>query len=328
MRFFWINLIFCLIAASTLEAAVEKLRYRQQSDGEWRLFIENAQEDAEQYTVELISLNKDELESTVSGFKASLMKGILEGELSTTSLPEGVYYLNLNREGVSVGGAKPTRLIWDNEYLTQSVRVDRRNSVLRWKPATPCLARIVAVLPSGMTVDVVSGWKFYSAQDQVLEYDFVGDDGRNLQAMSNLSIFAQYITLPLNTFVQGQPEFEAYASMPLFRNLELPRDPLSFEFSTNAKLLNEDTGVYRGKEDTSITVKLDAETNKRLSGKRFEILIYLDGEFVHEEAQGTSPYTYILPTFDATDRPQNISVNVLDYLGNWGTQTLTFQFTD
>ena len=317
-------IVFALFVVST--ATAEKLSYRQQDDGQYLIFIENAQSQPQQYTVELLSFDKDKPVAIVEAFQASLMKGILEAKFSPKSLPDGLYYFDLKQDGVSVDVAKPTQLIWDNEYLTQTVQVDWEKSQLRWQPPNSCLARIVAVLPSGMMMDVVSGWKFYGAEEQVLTYDFIGDDSRDLRMQPNLSIFAQYITLPLNTFVCGQPDFGAYDSAQLFRKLEIPNTPLYFELSTNADMPEDGSDVYLGSENTSITVKLSDETAERLSGKRFEVLIYLDGEFIHEEAQGTSPYTYHLPKFTSNDRPQAISVNILDYLGNWGTQTLIFQF--
>lgn len=307
-------------------AIAEKLSYRWQNDNLWRLFIEDAQGKNEQYSVELLSLEKDKPVASAGNFQESLMKGIKEANLSTESLPDGLYYFDLKRDDVSVNIARPTPLTWNNEYLTQTVQVDRRNSQLSWQPSVPCLARIIAVLPSGMLVDVVTEWAFYAAKEYALEYNFVGDDGRSIYSQANLSIFAQYIPLPLIFFVQGQPKFADYAASPLFQAIELPRIPLHFELSTNAHLIENDLGIYAGSDATSITVTLDEETAQQLSGKRFEVLIYLDGEFIHEEAQGTSPYTYRLPNFTVTDKPQAISVNVLDYLGNWGIQTLTFQF--
>lgn len=315
---------FALFVVNTTTA--EQLRYRQKDDGRYLVFIENAQAQPQQYSVDFLTLDQDELVATVSEFQPSLMKGILEAELSIESLPDGLYYLDLKSDGVSVGTAKPVSLIWDNEYLTQPVQVDRRTSELLWKPSAPCLARIVAVLPSGMMMDVVSSWKFYAVQEQALKYDFIGDDGRDLRVQANLPIFAQYIPLPLTVFVQGDPDFEAYASIPLVRALELPRTPLLFELSTNADLSEDDSGVYVGSDDISITVELSGETATRLNGKRFEILIYLDGEFIHEETQNTTPYNYLLPNFNATDRSQAVTVNVLDHLGNWGAQTLIFRF--
>ena len=321
--------VFILLALLAVNiATAEKLSCRPKEDNQWRLFIENSRSEASDYSVDVIDLNKKQPVTTINTFQPSLMKGILEANLSIDSLPEGVYSMDLKREDVSLNPnqIQSNRLTWDNEYLTQTVDVDRRTSELSWEPSVPCIGRIVAVLPSGLLLDVVTEWTFYAAEGYTLEYDFIGDDGRSLRSQANLSIFAQCIPLPTDFLIQGQPEFAEYASHPFFKSLQLPCTPLSFDLSTNADRLDGDPGLYVGLDATSITVRLEPETANQLSGKRFEVLIYLDGEFIHEEAQGTSPYTYRLPGLTDTDQAQAISVNVLDYLGNWGTQTLHFQF--
>jgi len=317
-------ILFALLAVNY--AAAEKLSYRLREDSQWRLFVENAKSEAEQYSVDLLDLNKKQPMRMVQTFQPSLMKGILERNLSTKGVPDGLYYMDLKRNGDSVNKTKPIPLVWDDAFLTQTVQVDRITSKLSWKPLVPCLARIIAVLPSGMLMDVVTEWTFYGVHEQIVDYNFIGDDGRTLRTQANLSIFAQYIPLPSTFFVQGQPKLSDYSAVSTFQDLKLPRTPLHFKLSTNAKLMNGDPETYLGSDTTSITVELDPQTAQQLSGRRFEVLIYLDGEFIHEEAQGASPYTYQLPELTTTDKPQAISVNVLDYLGNWGTQTLQFKF--
>jgi len=60
---------------------------------------------------------------------------------------------------------------------------------------------------------------------------------------------------------------------------------------------------------------------KQIGTRRFEILIYADGTFVHEESQGVSPYTYILPV-GLSKTTKELTVNLLDYEGNWGVTTI------
>ena len=304
-------LLFTALLASSLQpiyclTAVAK----DQGEGQWRFQLQGSTAPAGKYRLVVYDLLTQKKLTKLKGFQETGMKDVLVLDWDC-KLDEGIYYMQIFEGKTLVFGQSPEPLTWDEQnYETSNAELDRRYSLLRWKPSRASLSRINVALPSGLRLGEAASWRFHSNAVQEVSWDFLGEDGLHYREHPQLTPYLQSIPLPSYWFVVGQPLWESYKADDLFSALELPDTTLRFT-------LSEIEG-----DPSMIRVKLDPETEDYLAGRRYEVLLYLDGEFIHEESQGVNPYTYVLPENPNWQGKFPLTVNLLDYLGNWGTRSL------
>jgi len=78
-------------------------------------------------------------------------------------------------------------------------------------------------------------------------------------------------------------------------------------------------------ETLPVRVELAPADEKRLIATRFEIMLYLDGQFIHEEEDAMTPLNYAVPLAGVAPGTHLVTVNVQDYEGHIGVAHLLFE---
>lgn len=283
---------------------------QDRGNDQWRFQIQGAKAPADVYRLIIRDLITQEKLTEVDGFQATGIEQVLVVKWACT-LDEGLYYLQVFEGQTLVHGESAQALIWEEQaFETSNAELDRRNFAIRWQPFRASLSRTNVALPSGLRLGRATSWRFHSNTWQEVPGDFLGEDGRSYRDHPQLRPYVQSIPLPSHWLVVGQPLWESYREEALFHTIELPDNTLNFTLSA----IDRDSSIVR--------IQLDPETQDYLTGRRYEVLLYLNGEFIHEESQGVNPYTYVLPENSNLQGEFQLTVNLLDYSGNWGTRTL------
>lgn len=239
-------------------------------------------------------------------------------DLAKTS--PGLYRLSLK-------GVEPTP---ENDSLLQttgvyeSVRgtIDHAESRVVWNQTRLGAARILLQFPSGMTIASPGGWQLYPPGEAALSLDLNEETGINYSFHPSLAATVQIAPFSKDLLFipdsEKETTIEDHFKLP---DLGLPNQQLTFQ----AKALSA-SGKAQKKLQAGglLQITLDPKTIKFLDGRRYEILLYLDGEFLHEESQGVSPYLYLMPE-TLPQSSNSLTINLLNYEGNWGVQTMNIQ---
>jgi hypothetical protein len=84
-------------------------------------------------------------------------------------------------------------------------------------------------------------------------------------------------------------------------------------------VIHPDSGIPIVKDNFPIRVEIADKDKARLTKAKFEVSIYVDGVFVVEDEEGTSPFTYQLNTQGINNGRHMITVNIISYSGEIGT---------
>lgn len=75
---------------------------------------------------------------------------------------------------------------------------------------------------------------------------------------------------------------------------------------------------------TALRVALDSKDSRWWTETKFEVALYIDYMFLMEDESGTNPFNYRLDTTQLSDGEHAMTVNVISYNGEVGTQTVKF----
>jgi len=301
----------------------ELLVYDFLPNSELRFQIQNAVKDVE-YRLEISDLERRIVHKEISSFSAGALPDV-RSALIQCDLEAGVYALRLYREG-DIVFESPQSLSQSGKQWSDAVDLDRREMDVKWSVSRPCLVRVNVAMNSGILVDTVSDWHIsgegnfrsrWSIKDGSIEH------GHFYALSPSLYTYATYIPLKGDFLVVGRVALGDIDGSLSVEGFQLPQDTFSFDLKIEAQKAE---GVYQVSSGTPVRVELSSESKKLLAGKRYEILLYLDGEFIHEESQALDPYTYILPQIPWAGEHHYLSVNVLDYEGNFGIRTAKLKF--
>ncbi len=78
------------------------------------------------------------------------------------------------------------------------------------------------------------------------------------------------------------------------------------------------------KDITPIRVTIAEDDHKWLSESRYEIALYVDQIFLHEEEQGVSPFTYLWNTKGINEGEHILTVDLISLDGEVGTSNIKF----
>jgi hypothetical protein len=82
-------------------------------------------------------------------------------------------------------------------------------------------------------------------------------------------------------------------------------------FSTKAEAENRDVPVVSGV--VPIRVELDPRDAWHLINTRFEVMLFIDGVYIYEMEEGSSPFTYNWDTRNFKKGPNLVTVNLIAY---------------
>jgi hypothetical protein len=288
--------------------------------------------EAGKYTLTIEDVKDGKSVATVTSFEKGAHIPVRVARLAA-GLKPGVYRFKLQRDGATVYEGGSPDPAWKGDFETTAGTFERRDSQVLWSASRPALSRVLIMSQSGAILHILKDWHFAGAGRQPLAWDYQdGEKAWNFSSYPALQVLVQSLPLPDGWLVVGQPEWKAYKSQPMFAPIasRMPDSALDFGLKLEAtsrqlKVNEEPRSVFFLKEGTLLKTALGESARNALEGQRYEILLYLDGEFFHEESQGIDPYTYKFPAFPQSLSPSFLTVNLLDYRGNVATRTLAIR---
>lgn len=288
------------------------------------------------YRVEIVDLIDGGTVATIGEFTGTPLKHVFE---ALWPLKEGHEILAARVVEVSKAKRLPGELEqtpghlgqieFKGEFVAVEASLKFEDSLLSWDLGRPVLARAMVATRSGLPLSTPLDWGVLTSGKGSASWNFRGEDGFDYSGNPYLVPYLQTIPLPGHWVVVGNVSWQRLKDRPQFKGLTLPDEKISFDLkavlpSGEMRAIDEKTKYEKG---MAIRFELGEASRKFMSGKRFEILIYFNGDFVHEESQGVSPYLYVLPQNLNGSGREIISVNVLEYGGSWGTQSFYLNFT-
>jgi hypothetical protein len=211
--------------------------------------------------------------------------------------------------------------------------VDRETGEITYVLPKACMIRIRAGLKDGMFGKSLFDWMPSTAGRHTYMWDGKDSSGwMNLLKNHHLSIRLTCYTLPTNTvIVTGQiVPLESKNNPESFNTEEWERlwgtkgkylhyahDPrichqprFKVLFPTGAE---EKSDLVRVSGIVPIRIELDKRDARHLINTRFEVMIFVDGVFLYEIEEGSSPFTFNWDTKVFTKGPHIVTVNVVGY---------------
>ena len=212
--------------------------------------------------------------------------------------------------------------------------MDHSSGNIRFQLPSAGLFRVTAMTESAMHVAHLRSWHFGGAgQRYVANWDFWNDlRTQNHRLTPGLVAVMDFIPLPSGYIVAGFPTYERYRSSGLNRNIVIPEVKvdacISFpqpdgQVTPTTKDPKALPVVHAG---DPVRVELTPESLRGLDQRRYEVIYFLNGEFIHEEAKGVSPTTYRLPSIPHLEGDAFLTVNIRDFFGNVGAATTRISY--
>ncbi|WP_411845740.1 hypothetical protein AAFN60_19185 [Roseibacillus persicicus] len=314
MKSTFLTFLFLLAALSTPSEG-QNLIWRKAGEGSVNLQVQKHPGEAPKISVVPLSGDSSETVAEVSdGWTEMSVPGFWEYKnWSTQKLEEGLYRLVIEKKAEEASGFLKS----PGQFETIRASFDYKKNAITWTQLQSGPSRLLVQFASGLTIAEPASWEIRADGQHEVKWNFQGEDGLDYAQQPAISATAQIASFQNDILIVGQPEFEE----DFLASLGVPED----RYQCDLKVMDEEgMTLEHPTPGALLRVSLKPETKPLLVGKRFEILIYLDGVFLHEESQGVSPYTYILPTTLPADA-KILTVNILDYEGNWGVSSLQFQ---
>lgn len=261
------------------------------------------------------------------------------GRKSFTSLrwkqpTEGIYQARLQRgsDWLPLPAAPPITLP-ELGFMLITGAMDHHTGKIRFQLPSAGLFRVTAMTESAMHVAHLRAWHLGGAgQQYVVDWDFWDDrKTQNHRKTPGLVATMDFIPLPAGYIVAGFPPYERYRSSGLNRNVVIPEArvdarisfPSSFGQSSASNHSKTLPVVHAG---DPVRVELTPETLRALDQRRYEVIYFLNGEFIHEEAKGVSPTIYRMPSIPRLEGDTFLTVNIRDFFGNVGATTTQISY--
>lgn len=313
-----------LVTMGPISVSAESVSYRQLDSGVMEFQIHDGQEGGK-YVLELSDAAVALPPVRIEKFSWNPLTNVWEARWKPL-IKSGLFRAAVSRDGKPVFQAVELKASPLGEMKTTLAEIDRLEKELLWSTGAPAIARVIAQGSSGMALELLEPWHFSGGGRQRLSWNFRAANGVDFIAFPGLDVLVQYAPLPAGWIVIGRPGLAK--SSDLSEHLTgLPTQTFGFAVALENRdpTTKEPSDAPILREGTLLRVTLDEPTRKLLEGRRFEILVYINGEFIHEESQGVSPYRFVFPKLEGWKGRQNLTVNVLDYEGNFGTRTLPVQ---
>lgn len=206
---------------------------------------------------------------------------------------------------------------------------NKENGRIEYVLPKACMVRLRAGLKEGMLLRTLLDWQPRQAGRHTMQWD--GKDGTgqfDLSRHPDLELKLTCYTLPDNTIIVSEGTLEAGSSMSAAaadvwhandkkKYIHYRHDPRlchepAFLVSFPKSPANQDSlPVLTGSVPVRIT--LDARDKTDLINKRFEIMLYVDGVFLFEMEEGTSPFTFHWNTQNFARGSHILTVNIMSY---------------
>lgn len=215
-----------------------------------------------------------------------------------------------------------------------SYTFDNKTGKIEYVLPKTCMVRLRAGLKDGMLARTIFDWEPRTAGRHTENWDGKDMPGKmNLIKHPDLDLNLTCYTLPANTIIvrDNVPAFEPERNfisdkskkqtdpwMKQGKYLHYRHDPRTchepkFKVMFSSSKKDEKTGVPIVSEITQIRIELDDQDAMDLINKRFEIMLFVDGTFLFEMEEGSSPFTFHWNTKGLAKGRHILTVNVMSY---------------
>lgn len=198
------------------------------------------------------------------------------------------------------------------ELLAGEISFDAQTGQIKYTLPEPALVRVrIGVRDGGALLRNLLDWEYRGAGAHVETWDKKDASGQvDLGAHQDLM-------LNLSCLPADPQKRRAYkGTIKGFR--KAPRLKISFPAAT--KRAAQDVAVVSGV--VPVRVAIDPEDNRWLVETKYEMGIFIDSVFLAEDEEGIDPYNYQLNTKGLNDGVHIITVNVVGYEGEVGTESV------
>jgi len=228
----------------------------------------------------------------------------------------------------------PARETGGLEVKPLEYTLDREAGRIEYVLPKACMIRVRAGLKDGMFGKSLFDWKPSTAGRHVYRWDGKDESGMMyLLKHHDLDLRLTCYTLPANTIITTgtvvpfAPDANPHAGVAKQRSrlwatkgkyFHYRHDPricrqprFKVLFPLKDKLSDEGHPVVSGA--TQIRVELDPRDARHLINTRFEIMIFVDGIFLYEIEEGSSPFTFSWDTKGFAKGAHIVTVNLVGY---------------
>lgn len=228
------------------------------------------------------------------------------------------------------------------EIKAAKFSLDREKQIIEYVLPKAAMVRIRAGLNSGFFAGAVVDWTPQTAGRHQYKWDGKDASGLlNLIKNPGLDLRLSCYSLPDNCIVvSGNPkEIETNETLTesqnLFRNkiwategkylhychdrrfCHSPGFKVSF---INGRKTDDETSVVISKV-APVRIEIDKRDKKHLTDTKFEVMFYVDGVFLYEMEEGSSPFTYDWDVRNFNRGVHILTVNILAYDDHIGSQS-------
>lgn len=220
--------------------------------------------------------------------------------------------------------------------------LDRKTGKIEYVLPKACMIRIRAGLKDGMFGKSLFDWKPSTAGRHTYKWDGKDNSGMmNLLKHQDLDIRLTCYTLPDNTIIKtgeivsfesdkNPGETESQERQRIWstkgKYFHYQHDPrichqpgFKVLFPVGTKAENKDIPVVSGV--VPIRIELDPRDEQHLINTRFEIMLFIDGVFIYEIEEGSSPFTFNWDTKSFAKGSHIVTVNLVGYDDHIGIES-------
>lgn len=206
---------------------------------------------------------------------------------------------------------------------------DKKTGQVEYVLPKVCMVRLRAGLGEGMLAKTVFDWQPQKAGRHTFKWDGKDDSGLlDLSQHPDLELKLTCYTLPDNVIIVSDQSmmmnnsypsesvdvWSASAKQKYIHYRHDPRICHEPKFTVNfPKSHANSEGVPVLSGNTSVRIEIDKRDKMDLVNKRFEIMLYVDGVFLFEMEEGTSPFTFNWDTKDFAKGPHVLTINIMSY---------------
>ena len=212
--------------------------------------------------------------------------------------------------------------------------LDKETGEIEYVLPKACMIRIRAGLKAGMFAKSLFDWRPNTAGRHSYKWDGKDNTGQMyLLKHPDLDIRLTCYTLPANTIittgtiipfafeknpgvVESRERSRLWATKGKYFHYQhdprICRQPkFKVLFPNSAETNNKDVPVVSGV--APLRVELDPRDVQHLINTRFEIMLFIDGVFIYEIEEGSSPFTFNWDTRGFAKGPHIVTVNLVAY---------------
>lgn len=220
---------------------------------------------------------------------------------------------------------------------------DNKTGKLEYVLPKTCMVRLRAGLKNGLLAGTIIDWQPQTAGRHTYNWDGKDDSGlMNLLEHPELEPRLTCYTLPANTIIvtdtktplesetnsnqivddEGNQKNLLWATdgkyLHYLHDPSLCHEP-RFEvlFPTAVKSKENDIAVVS--KTVPVRVALDQRDALHLINTRFEVMFFVDGIFIYEVEEGSSPFTFNWDTKGLSKGPHIVTINIIGYEDHIGT---------